>query len=347
MNKKLLKQILLIILFVIFLNLGFFYLKTLLFKEVEILSTLIPFLIFLLFGATFFIFFLFSRPSLKLQIPVYLLVFAFILLRFGVSGYIIVGGLIFALFLFLSQITLSKERENLLKISFCHLSQKGCGILLTGAAILISILLFLSPRILGGEINLPRPLFDLAWPMTEKFFASQFPGFFGDMTVDQFLMLQMYPNIDELLEKYLKSQTPKQTPGPTLPFQGQIEIEFYKEIQKQLDEAKKGISQEVLQKGREELAKTFQIDKKLKGDEKMKNVFYEMVSNLIAKNVKSWEKFGMIGLILIFFMLIKTVSIIFNYVALLISWIIFKILIAIKFFMIRTVKVDKEEIVLE
>jgi len=345
MNKKLLKQIILAFLFFLFLNLSFFYLKALLFKEGNFILPFILFLVFLLLGATFFIFLVFSKASLKLQIPFDFLIFGSTLFWFGTNVYMIVAGLILTLFLFFSQIVLRKEEKNLLKFSFSRLSHKTYEVLLTGVAILIAVLLFLSPKLLGGKINLPRPLFDLFWPTTERFLSSQTPGFSGDMTVDQFLILQMSrENVDKMLEQYLKTKSPEQPSGPLLPFQGQIEIEFYKELQKQLEETKKQIPKEVLQKGREELAKTFQIDKTLKGNEKMKDIFYEVVTVMIAKNVKSWEKLGTIGLILIFFMLIKTVSIFFNYILLLISWLIFKIFFATKFFKLVTIKVDKEEL---
>ena len=346
MDKKLLKQISLAFLFVLFLNLGFFYLKILLFVEdIEYLNSLILFLIFFLFGAIFFIFLILTKPSLKLQIPIYFLVLASTLFWFGVSGYMIVGELMFSFFLFLAQIILRQEEKNLLKFSFCRLSRKGYGTFLTGTAILISILLFLSPKILGGEITLPRPLFDWAWPMIERVLSSQYPGFNGDMTVDQFIILQMSGNIEQILERYQKPEIENQSSGPSLPFGGeQIEIELQKEIQKQLEEAKKSISEEILQQGREEFAEAFQIGKKLKGDEKMKDIFYGVITNLIAQNIKSWKEVGTTGLILIFFMMIKTVSIFLNYILLLISWLIFKILIAMKFFAIKTVKVDKEEL---
>ena len=345
MNKKLFKQVLLAFLFFIFLNLSFFYLKTFLFKEGNILSPLILFLIFLLLGATFFVFLVLSKPSFKLQIPIYLLALGSILFWFGTSAYIIGTGLVLTLFLFFSQTVLQKEEKNLLKFSFSRLSRKTYEALLTGVAILIAVLLFLSPKLLGGKINLPRSLFDLIWPTIEKFLSSQTPGFFGDMTVDQFLILQMSrENVEKMLEQYLKTKAPKQSSGPLLPFQGKIEIEFYKELQKQLEETKKQVSKEALQKGREELAKMFQIDRAFKGNERMKDIFYEAVTTLIAKNVKSWEQVGVIGLIFIFFMFIKAIFIFFNYIIILFSSLLFKILMAVKFFKINIVKVDKEEL---
>ena len=347
MNKKLLKQILLAFLFFIFLNLSSFFLKTTLFKEGSILSSLILSLIFLLLNATFFVFLVLSKPSLKLQIPIYLLTLGSSLFWFGTNVYLIGASLVFILFLFLSQMVLQKEEKNLLKFSFSRLSHRTYEVLLTGLAVLIAVLLFLSPKILGGNVNLPRPLFDFLWPTIEKFLSSQMPGFSGDMTVDQFLIFQMSgENIGKMLEEYLKTRGQTQSTSPLLPFQGQIEIEFYKELQRQLEEEKAKIPKEVLQKGRIELAKTFQIDEKLKGNEKMKGIFYEATTAMITENVKSWEVFGEIGLILIFFLLIKTLSIFFNYILLIVSWLIFKIFFAAKFFKLITIKVDKEELII-
>jgi len=347
MDKKLLKQVLLALIYFLSLNLGFFYLKITLFKDVDFLSTLIPFLIFFLLGVVFFILLTLSKPSFKLQIPIYILVFASILLWFGTNGYIIAGGIMFIFFLFLSQMNLKKEEKNLLKFNFRRISHEGYRAFLTGAAIFLSILFFMSPKIFGGKIILPRSLFDLAWPALERTYSVQFPGFFGDMTVDQFIILQMSENTEEIVEKYTQPQIEDQSSAPSLPFAGEsIEIELRKELQRELDKAKKGISKEMLQEAREDFAEAFKIDRKLKGNEKLKDLFYETTNNLILQSIQSWERIGTIGVIFAFFLLMKTVSIFLNYILLLISWLFFKILLAMDFFKIKTIQVEKEELIL-
>lgn len=355
MNKKLLKQIILAFWFILFLELSFWYLKTLLFQEAEVQVYLISFLIFFLFSIIFSVFLALSRTSLKIQVPIYLLVIGSILFWFGTSGYVIAGGLIFTVFLFFSQKNSQEEGKNLLKFQFLRISREGYSTFLTGAAILLAILLFMSPKIFGGEMILPRSLFDLAWPVLESAYSAQFPGFSGKMTVDQFIILQTSGNIEEILEKYMQPQTEDRSSAPSLPFIGDpIEIEYKKalekELQKQLEEAKTDISEEMLREAREDFSESLQLDRKLKGDEKLKDLFYEVANNLIVRSLRSGEMaspiVGTTGIIFAFFLLIKTIFILFNYLLLPISWLCFKALLKTRFFKIKTVQVKKEELVL-
>ncbi|MFH0987594.1 MAG: hypothetical protein V1841_01735 [Patescibacteria group bacterium] len=348
MNKKFLKSLFLSVFSLVFLNLGFFYLKSSLLQEGKLLAPFIIFLVFLSLGLMFFLFLILGKPSLKMQIPLALLAFGSVIFWFGASIYVITAGALIFVFLLITQISIKRDAGNFLKINFSFLSKKGYGILLTGISILVAALLFVSPKILDGKINLPRPLFDTYWPQTEKIFASQYPGFSGDMTVDQFIMLQISgENVQEMLEQYFKTKSPEQSSAPLLPFQGEIEIEFYRELQGQLDELKEQVSPDIVIEGRRGLAEAFKINRELKGSEKMKNILYESVTKIVAQSVKSLGKFADVWLVVILFLIIKSIFALLVYLMVPLSFIIFKFLTAVKFFIIKTVKVDKEEIALE
>lgn len=349
--RKIVKQIIISILFLVFLNLSFYFLKVLLFEKTGLLYHLIFFLISLLFLALFYIFLALSSLEVKWLLLCLLLVIVSSLLWFGTSLYIILGGVLFSAFLFWATISMKKEENTLLKFDFYRISRAGYGFLFTGLGLLIAILFFISPKIMGGELTIPKSLFDYFWPFFERFFATLYPGFSGDLTVDQFLILQMSGITEKLLEEYIKPETQGEPKGGfSLFFEQKIEIEFQeelqKEIQKQLERERKKVSKEILIEGRKQIAKDFKIDRELKGKEKMKDIFYEMLKNQIPAIEGPSKVAGVVGLVFAFFLPIKAIFTLLVYPYLLFSLLIFKIFSKVKFFKINKIQVEKEKIVI-
>lgn len=349
--KKIIKQIIILILFLAFLNLSFYFLKALLFSKIAPLNYLFFLLISLLFLTLFYIFLVLTSIEIKWLVLCFLLVIGLSLGWFGISIYTIFGSILFSVFFFLAKMTMQKEESALLKFSFSRISRAGYGLLFTGLGLLISILLFISPKIMGGELTVPKSLFDYFWPFFEKFFATLYPGFSGNLTVDQFLILQMSGVTEKLLEEYSKPETQGRPEGGlSLFFEQKMEIEFQeelqKEIQRQLERERKKIPKEMLIEGRKQIAETFKIDRTLKGDEKMKDIFYEMVKNQIPTIEGPSKIAGVVGLVFTFFLPMKVIFTFLTYPYLLFSLLAFKIFSKIKFFKINKIQVEKEKIVI-
>jgi hypothetical protein len=296
--NRIAKQILISILFLGFGCLNFYFLKTLLFEEGEILVYFISFLLSLLFFAPCFVLLVLTFGKQKWQYLLYFLISLSIFLFFSFNVYTAVSAVALFLFFFAAARAVKEEKDSLLKFKFSRITRKGFGAFFTGLAILIAVLLFLSPKIIGGELTLPRSLFDAAWPMIENIFSQQMPGFSGEITVDGYIFLQVP------------------------------------------DEQKAKITEEMLQEQREQFSEM--VGYQLKGDEKLKDVFYEIFSSQISRVIEPYQQIGSWGLIFIFFLTIRMVLMFFSYICLPIAWLIFILFKKTKFFEIKTEKVDKE-----
>lgn len=248
--------------------------------------------------------------------------------------YFIAGTLLFFIFLCFGAKSVRSEKNVLLKFKFFRISNKGFGSFFTGVAVLVAILFFLSPKIIGGEITLPSSLFDVAWngvgdPQGSFFLpgVGLYFGFSEEMTVDEYLLLQA----SELLSKFKDSDQPKAA----------IPLPFEKDpIEIKIGMSEEEFKKEVLSEGRKRFS--IMVGKEVKGDENIKNIFYEMMSERVLEIIEPYKQAGAIGLIFIFFLLARMVLIMFSYICLPFAWLAFKLFKAIKFFEIKKTKVDKE-----
>lgn len=321
------KQILISFLFAGSGCLSFYFLYTFLFTERMIFPWLWYFLVSLLF---FLFFFIFSSLALKKSFWRYVLYFlvpALSFLFFGFTVYTAVAFIFLFLFLINGDRLIQKEKDVLLSFSFSRIAKKGASAFFTGIAVLIAILVFLSPKTIGGQLGLPRPLFDAIFPIVENIFSQQISGFSGEMTVDQYLLLQASEQLEEF-----KTQEELKT-IPLLPVGGEkIEINF--------GPTEEEIREEILSQGRAQFSNI--IARPVKGDEKMKDIFYEIVSVQVSQIIKPYQQAGTIGLIFIFFLLTRMVLTILSYLFLPLTFLFFLLLKKIKFFEIKIEKVDKE-----
>lgn len=248
--------------------------------------------------------------------------------------YFIIGTLLFFVFLCFGAKSIRNEKNVLLKFKFFRISHKGFEKIFTGIAVLIAILFFLSPKIIGGEITLPPSLFDVLWngagtPQSSFFLPGLglYFGFSEDMTVDEYLLLQA----SELLSKFKDSN---QT-------EAAISLPFEKDpIEIKIGMSEEEFKEEVLKEGRKRFS--VMIGKEVKGDENIKNIFYEIASERVSEIIEPYKQVGAIGLIFIFFLSSRMVLMIFSYVCLPFAWVLFKLFKAVKFFEIKKTKVDKE-----
>ena len=197
------KQILISLLFVLFLNLNFLGLYLIFYSQsITFLGSFIYTLILLCLLNAFFVFFVLSflepivykERKIKESLIRFLIIFigSFpIFFWFGFNIYSALAFFFFLLFLMLTSRAINKEKGSSLKFRFGRIFKSSKWIFLTGFAILIAFVAFLSPKILGGKIQLPRSLYDAVFPDIEERLASQYPGFSGEMTVNEFVLLDI------------------------------------------------------------------------------------------------------------------------------------------------------------
>ena len=345
-----LKQVLISILLLGAAGVNFYSLKTLTFEKVEFLNFLIIFLISLLFFTVFLAFLIFTLEG-RWKILIYFLLSCLLFLLLCPSTpsynltYLIVGILLFLLSLFITGERIRKEEDILLRFSFLRIFQSGIRNFFTGFAVLIAILIFLSPKVIGGRLTLPRSLFDALWPGMEKILSSQMPGFSGEMTVDEYILFQTF-GIQEEIEDQIQYEKEQVFPLPEEKMNIELEKELEKQLQERMEREREKVTDEMLQQGREQLKKQLGIEREIKGDEKMKDIFYELITEKISKYTQRYPQMGSWGLILAFFLIAKMILMLFSYFCLAFGWLMFKIFIATNFFRIEKIKEDKEVIVI-
>jgi len=344
-----LKQILISVLLLTTGGVNFYSLKALIFfKNIDFLPFFIIFLISLLFFTPFLIF-LFLALQGKEKIFIYFLLsgLLFLFLYSSVPSemflYFAVGILSFLLFLFISDNTIKKEEEILLRFEFARIFQKGIGRFFTGFALVIGILIFLSPKVTGGNLTLPPSLFDAVWPGVEKILSSYMPGFSGEMTVDEYILFQTF-GVQKEIKDQIQYEKEQVLPFPKEKMEIELEKELEKQLQEKIEKDRERTIDQILQQTRDRLRKQLGIEKEIKGDEKMKDVFYELITEKISKCTQQYPQIGSWGPILAFFLIAKTTLMLFSYFCLAFGWLMFKIFIAIKFFRIEKIKKEKEVI---
>lgn len=342
------KQVLLSLLFILFLNLSFFGLRLVFFQNGSILGYSVLFLVFLLFCLIFFVFWVLSFLPVnfaqerkiifrlvKFLIPA-LCSFS-IFIWFGLNVYTAIAALIFLLFILLSASTIEKKESLGLKFDFSQVFRATKWTFLTAFAALIAFVAFLSPKLLGGRIELPRSLYDAVYPKIEERLILQYPGFSGEMTLDEFILLLAFQNPSK--------DFPLKNPQEKIKNYSDFKI-LSKQFESKVGKKETG---KLLKESRKEFLKTFGIDAKktkISGDEKMKDVFYKISSSWFDARAKFYQYIvGIIaGLIIFFFFIARFTLSLVSIFYLPIAWIFFKVLRKINFFKIDIEKVDREKI---
>lgn len=339
--NKIAKQVILSVLFLIFAVLSIYSLKVLLAGDIENTALyVILFLVSLFFSASLLVL-LGLGLKLRWQAVVYFLVsgaafLLFLPLTEGTNiSYLIIGTVLFFGLLCWGGKNTKREEEILLEFNFFRVAKKGFGMFFTATAILLAVSFFLSPKMTGGELTLPKPLFNFAWPVVESIFSQQYPGLSGDMTVDEYIVLQ------KIIQE--KDQSSSQNANPLIPFSSdQMDKE---KLLKKVRTRKQQIPSQVLKTNRANLANDLGLEK-LKGNEEVKPVFYRMISKRIETAIEGYKQLGSLGLIIIFFLLAKAVLSLFSEIVVFPAWLVYKLSIATNFFRTEKVETKKETFVL-
>jgi len=154
------------------------------------------------------------------------------------------------------------------------------------------------------------------------------------MTVDEFLIKDFEKNLS-------KSSILKEKREVEFPFVGTIEIELGKEIMEKL-------KKDYLKDGHKKFSEF--SGKKIKGNEKMKDVIYWILNYQIVKNFEKKGKeekekkelLGSVSLIFLSFIVIRGFFSLLCLLYLPLAWVLFEFLKKIKFLRIKKEKTEKE-----
>jgi len=296
----------------------FYFLNNLLFKEGFVISlfSFIPFIIFLFLTGICFFFLSLTFDRLFWQVGIFFLAAFLIFLFFEINWYTISGAIIFFLILLWSQKRIIKEKNNYLKFDFWHQNRACLKTFNQAFAILIAILLFLSPKILGGKLTIPLPLFDISWPFIEQVLTQQYQGLpedkkLGEMSVDEFIFINLSSRLQD---------------GEMLPREDMENL----------------VSQEEIEYFRQDFARSLQIEREIGGDELIKDLIYEKISYQIDKFISNFEIYGSIGVISAFYLIVRVIFILLTFLFVAFGFLGFKILKKLNFFKIEKEKIERE-----
>lgn len=219
---------------------------------------------------------------------------------FPFDKFVVLGGLVFALFSYLFEHRLKSLEKNQSHFSVRQLVGNSI-IILTYALLLL----------LG---------FNIYYNTSEDFKRNpeQFYNRLGDSAAKSFrasARLGEQFNLNQTLDEFLIKQA-----------------------------AKEGAADFDLNASREEILRRFGVQ--ATGRETLAEVFAQVASDQIKEIASKYENLFPLIFTIIVVALLRTFAFIFNWVAIFVSWLIFKVLLAIKFFRISkvTVEVDKLEI---
>lgn len=262
----------------------------------------------------------------------------FIFPWFGFSAW----TLLLFVFLFSGFYFGSKRIEKVLahevKFSFFKILEAGKSFFINSIAFLVAFLIFLSPKILDGKIFLPRNVYNFFFPELEKAFSNKYPGFSGEMNIDEFVFLMVIQNPPE--------NFPLKESGKDIKSYFQLK-EILKKFKQKLGEKNANI---FLKQARFQVFKNFGFSeneiKNIKGDEKLNEFLYNIISKEIESKSKTYQYFlgGVFGIIFFSFLIIKFLLAILSLIFVPLFLAMFSFLEKINFFEINLVKIDKEEI---
>jgi hypothetical protein len=342
------KRLIILIFWFLILNIAFlslyliFYCKSFDFQTAIYIFLLTFFLLFFLFVSLKICFleeqFFFQRkiaPDLIIFLTLFLSLF-FIFFWFGFNFYSFLGFVLSLITLFEASRIIEKLMNRSLKFSFWQILSGTRMFFLSGFAILIAFVAFLSPKILGGKMFLPRSVYDFIFPKLEDKIASFYPGFSGEMSLNEFAFLMVVKN-----------------PPENFPINNvKNKVKSYNDLKNVLSEVEAKLGKEkmkeFLNSARVQLLRSFGFKddeiKEIDGNQKVKEFFYVGVSKWLEKSSRAYKFLAgaIFGILIFFFFIVRFILLIISIVYLPLWVFLFEYLKKIGFFNIKVEKVDKE-----
>lgn len=316
------KQIILGVLTVLFGLFGWSFLNTTLEKEASFSEIGVVSALFLI---VFGILFSFSALFIKKR---YFLFFAagfavLPLLAFGQNIYFLGSSVIFFLTLIWSRSKIQQEKIQQIKFHFSKVISRGLPIFLTGFSLVLAVSFAFSPQFSTSALEIPKTLFDITFNLSEKFLALQFPGFHKEITIDEFLIVGLSSQIEQMIGASGFTDVSKEM------------------IEQQLKNLQ---VKKLLKEQKEKYSAALGIE--IKGNEKLKDTAYQAINERMPLLIKPYQNYLPPILIFIGFTIIKPLTIPLMWLTLIMGWIILKILLVFRFCKISKEMVEKEIIIL-
>lgn len=322
------KQLALALIIILVSAFGWYFLETSLTKDVVSVQEGEIVVAFLLsFGLLFtFVSILIkkSKHFLVLAIILALLALAF----FEKNVYSLIAALVFFLTLFLGRNRIKKEKKKSIKFSFWEVNRRGLALALTGMSLMMATAFAFSPTGYRLRLEFPRPLTEIMFDLSEKPIASRFSGYHQDMTIDEFFEMSFFNQLENQL-----TDLPEALPDSI------GEFDLPDSIPDFVIEEKKA---EFLQVQKEALSESLNME--VKGGENIKDIVHQFINVKFWRYNLDYSQHIPLVLISIGFTVIKSLTLILKPIIILLGWLLFKILVAFRFILIKK-KVVKKEIV--
>lgn len=242
------------------------------------------------------------------------------LLFFEKTIALLIASVVFFLLLWRARQNIRKNKKESIKFSFWKITSRGLALSLIGLSLVLIIVLTFSP--FGQQLRreVPRPLFNQAIELSVRLINLRIPGFYKDISVDDFLRITIASQAKE---------------SPEL-------INLPKEDIKQ--KLEKIVTPEIIEQGREELAKHLNVE--IGEEAKLKDILYNFINKKFLEYSYRYERYLPFILILIGLVVMKFFILFLRPIILFLSWSIFKILKILKVIKIKQKMVKKEIITL-
>lgn len=319
--------------------------EAILFFGQNILADYFLFIIFLSLLGILVVIIDFLVDNIWVVLSVYFLSSVFFLIFFSFRILYVLAVVILFLTLFTGYFRIVKEKKDRVKFSIRKVAKYGLPGFMTAMVLLSSVAYYyaVSKVIKVKGLQIPRQVFDKAVEPVGKVMPSFLPGFKKEASIEEIIYLSLINQMEKEAEQGKEIQLPFELINSLK--KEKIDVKDKKAVftalrenprikeqgMKLLLESQKG---EDKNKGIEQTLKEFGISK----EESFFDGLYKVVNQKVKEIAQPYLKYLPIIFGLIFFGTFKFISLFIVWAVYLLSWLLIKILIALKF-----VKLEKEQ----
>ena len=268
-------------------------------------------------------------------------------IRLGFYYFVVILAVFFALILYRRGVIYEKETKT--KINFFWCFKKRLALVFTLICFLIVLAYYFSPFLLTNnthtEIKLPQKMFNILLKPLTGLIESRLPLYRPEMTVDE--MLTMFSlsetgllTLEESPEIYRIIQS-KGLSITTADLDKLLEDpEINNLIYEEIKERTKKLSQTERLKQRKEYSEKLGID--IEGNETLNVLLYKLANSQLNNISTKYKRYIPITLAVGLFFVLRLLSLFLVPLIALISWLIIKALILVKFVRVSVKKIDME-----
>lgn len=311
----------------------------------HLIWSVISFLVFIIF---LLINFLVLEIFWLILILIVLITVSFFLF-FDFNLFYLAGLVLLIIALLLSYRLIQFEKKSRLKIAFWKTWKRGLPWTLTVLILIIALVYYFNPllKITQQEIKIEPRIIGLLLKPASGFLGGILPFYNPKMTVDEMVTMSLMTSGQVQLSQELL--TPELIQGLQEIGAGELDIgqilkdpQIMKMLEKELPKQAKKIDPWLLAQQRKELSKTFGIQ--VKGDETFDILISKLLNEKLKDFIGPYAKEISFGIAVALFFFLRFLSIPFGWLAILLAWLLSKILVWLKVLKIEKVMKEGEEI---